>query len=181
MVLGHRQRCRGLLALWCSDIASDTGDPSLFGARTSPATPGTPPSSVLGHRQRRRGLLALWCSDIASDAGDSSVLPWWSNLAMSHRCVIKLLHAIRIRVLILGSTSRVLIRACQMTSASFQTSFSLTLLQDSFFIFQQARGLSGHTSPCGECALFNSRLRPWTGCLLGRSSAFLLLFDPGTT
>ena len=35
--------------------------------------------------------------------------------------------------------------------------FSLTLLQDSFFIFQQARGLSGHTSPCGECALFSSR------------------------
>ena len=30
--------------------------------------------------------------------------------------------------------------------------FSLTLLQDSFFIFQQARGLSWHTSPCGECA-----------------------------
>ena len=55
-------------------------------------------------------------------------------------------------MLILGSTSRVLIRACQTTSASFQTSFSLTLLQDSFFIFQQARGLSGHTSPCGECA-----------------------------
>ena len=33
--------------------------------------------------------------------------------------------------------------------------FSLTLLQDSFFIFQQARGLSGYTSPGGECsALF---------------------------
>ena len=35
-VLGHRQRCRGLL-----------------GTRTSPATPGTPHSSVVGHRQRR--------------------------------------------------------------------------------------------------------------------------------
>ena len=33
--------------------------------------------------------------------------------------------------------------------------FSLTLLQDSFVIFQQARGLSGYTSPSGECsALF---------------------------
>jgi hypothetical protein len=52
----------------------------------------------------------------------------------------------------LGSTSGVLIRTCRTTSASFHTSFSLTLLQDSFFIFQQAQGLSGHTSPCGECA-----------------------------
>ena len=33
--------------------------------------------------------------------------------------------------------------------------FSLTMLQDSFFIFQQARGLSGHTSPRGECVCFN--------------------------
>ena len=32
--------------------------------------------------------------------------------------------------------------------------FSLTLLQDSFFIFQQARGLSGYTSPDGECSVF---------------------------
>ena len=33
--------------------------------------------------------------------------------------------------------------------------FSLTLLQDSFFIFQQAWGLSGYTSSGGECcALF---------------------------
>ena len=50
-------------------------------------------------------------------------LPWWSDFATSHRCAIKLLHAIRIKVLILDSTSGVLIRACQMTSASFQTSF----------------------------------------------------------
>ena len=45
-----------------------------FTARTSPATLGTPRSSVLEHRQRRRGLLAPWCSVIASDAGDSSLL-----------------------------------------------------------------------------------------------------------
>ena len=33
--------------------------------------------------------------------------------------------------------------------------FSLTLLQYLFFILQQARGLSGHTSPSGECICFN--------------------------
>ena len=38
--------------------------------------------------------------------------------------------------------------------------FSLTLLQDSFFIFQQARGLSGHTSPCGECACSHLEATP---------------------
>ena len=103
----------------------------LLGARSWPATLGT-------HR--------------------SSVLPWWSNLATSHRCAIRLLHAVRIRVLILGGASGVLIRACQTTSASFQT--SLTLLQDSFFIFQQARGLSGHTSPCGECACSHLEATP---------------------
>ena len=32
--------------------------------------------------------------------------------------------------------------------------FFLTLLQDSFFIFQQARGLSGYTSPGGECSAY---------------------------
>jgi hypothetical protein len=37
-----------------------------------------------------------------------------------------------------------------MTLASFQ-GFSLTLLQDLFFIFWQARGLSGYISPGGEC------------------------------
>ena len=61
-------------------------------------------------------------------------------------------------MLILGSTSGVLICACEMTSVSFQT--SLTLLQDSFFIFQQARGLSGHTSPCGECACSHLEATP---------------------
>ena len=79
---------------------------------------------------------------------------------MSHRCAIKLLHAVRIRVLILGSTSGVLIRAHLTMSASFQTSFTLTLLQDSFFIFQQAQGLSGHISPCGECACSHLEATP---------------------
>ena len=63
-------------------------------------------------------------------------------------------------MLILGSTSGVLIHTCRTMSASFQTSFSLTLLQDSFFIFQQARGLSGHTSPCGECACSHLEAMP---------------------
>ena len=62
------------------------------------------------------------------------------------------------RVLILGSMSGVLICACQTTLASFQT--SLTLLQDSFFIFQQAQGLSGHTSPYGECACSHLEATP---------------------
>ena len=65
-----------------------------------------------------------WCSDSSCKRRQLSWgLPWWSDLAMSHRCSIKLLHAVWIRVLILGSKSRVLIRASQMTSASFQTSF----------------------------------------------------------
>ena len=108
----------------------------LLGARTSPATLGTPRclDSLCKRRQLRRGL------------------PWCLELATSHRYTIKLLLVVRIRVLILGSTSGVLIHACQTTSASSQTSFSLTKLQDSSFIFQQARGLSGHTSPCGECS-----------------------------
>ena len=116
----------------CSDTASYARDSSvlghcqlrrgLLGARTPPATSGTPR-----------------CSDIASYVGDSSMLGFfvqaspakilgsrshrWSDLATSHRCAIKLLHAVRIRVLILGSRSGVLIHACQMMSASFQTSF----------------------------------------------------------
>ena len=36
--------------------------------------------------------------------------------------------------------------------------FSLTLLQDSYFIFQQARGLSVYTSPCDECIDFFIKL-----------------------
>jgi hypothetical protein len=34
---------------------------------------------------------------------------------------------------------------------NFKTFFSLTLLQDLSFIFQQVQGLSGYTSPRGEC------------------------------
>ena len=79
---------------------------------------------------------------------------------MPHRCAIKLLYVVRIRVLILGSTSGVLMRACRMTSAKLSDFFFLTLLQDSFFIFQHARGLSGHTSPCGECACSHLEAMP---------------------
>jgi hypothetical protein len=32
--------------------------------------------------------------------------------------------------------------------------YSLTLLQDSFFIFQQAQGLSDYTSSGSECSAF---------------------------
>ena len=42
--------------------------------------------------------------------------------------------------------------------------------------YYQARGLSGHTSPCDECAFLILWLRPWTGYLLGWSFAFLLLW-----
>ena len=122
-VLGHRHLHRGLL-----------------GARTSPATPGTPRCSdiasyagdysVLGHRQLRRELLGAQtspatlatprCLDSSCKSHQLSWgLPWWSDLAMSHRCAIKLLHTIQIRVLILGSMFGVLIRACQTMLASF--------------------------------------------------------------
>ena len=128
---GHRQLRWGLLGARtspvaprtprCSDIAAYTGDSSLLGAQTSPATSGnssllgartspvtlgTPRSSVLGHRQQRRGL------------------PCCSDLATSRQCAIKLLHVVRIRVLILGSTSMVFIRTCWMT---------LTKILDFFF------------------------------------------------
>ena len=59
--------------------------------------------------------------------------------------------------------------------------FSLTLLQDSFFIFQQAWGLSGHTSPCGECALFISGLNLWTGAYSAGLLSFFYFLDPSTT
>ena len=49
-----------------------------------------------------------------------------------------------------------------------------TLLQDSFIIFQQARGLSVYTLPCGEC----------TGSLITRSFSndrdYIFFFDPDT-
>ena len=48
-----------------------------------------------------------------------------------------------------------------------------------FFFFDPTTRFILHL-PVGECALFDSQLRPWTGFLLGRSSAFLLLSDPGT-
>ena len=151
-VLEHRQLRRELLSARTSPAMSGTPlvvghhrlHQGLLGARTSPATPGTPRSSVLGHRRLRRGLLAPRFSVTASYAGNSLVgrtspatsrTPRCLDLVTSRRCAIKLLHAIRIRVLILGSMSGVLIRACQTMSASFQTYFSLTLLQDSFFIF----------------------------------------------
>ena len=53
-----------------------------------------------------------------------------------------------------------------------------TLAPRDYVTYCQARGLSGHTSPCGECAFFISGLSPWTGCLLGWFSAFLLLSRP---
>ena len=40
----------------------------------------------------------------------------------------------------------------------------------------RARGLSGHTSPYGECAFLMSRLLSGTSCLLGWSSTFLLFW-----
>ena len=155
---------------------------------------------MLGARQISWGLHGIWIVRrfIVSHAGgspaklgktrcsDSSYkrhqlswgIPWWSDLATSRRCAIKLLHAVWIRVLILGSTFGVLTRACQTTSVSFQTSFSLTLLQDSFFNFQQARGLSGHTSSCGECAC--SHLEATPGDWLPAQLVFYF-YDPGTT
>ena len=61
---------------------------------------------------------------------------------------------------------------------SFITPLVLTLAPHDHVIYCQARGLSGHTSPCGECALFSSRCfaRGLAAC-----SAGFLLSDPGTT
>jgi hypothetical protein len=52
----------------------------------------------------------ILCRLIISYARDSSAIDFLVDLAMSHRCAIKLLHAVQIRVLILGSTLGVLIR-----------------------------------------------------------------------
>ena len=56
--------------------------------------------------------------------------------------------------------------------ASIPKYFSLTLLQDFFIIFQQARGLSVYTSSCDEC----------TGSLIARSfgndGGCIFFFDP---
>ena len=54
----------------------------------------------------------------------------------------------------------------------------LTLAPRDHITYYQARGLSGHTSPCSEYALFILVLRPWTSCLLGWSLVFLLLSGP---
>ena len=53
----------------------------------------------------------------------------------------------------------------------------LTLAPRDCVTYCQAQGLSGHTSPCGECALsLILGLRPGTGCLLGWSFTILLLW-----
>ena len=53
----------------------------------------------------------------------------------------------------------------------------LTLAPRDCVTYYQARGLSGHTSPCGECAFFlTSGLRLGTGYLLGWSFTILLLW-----
>ena len=57
----------------------------------------------------------------------------------------------------------------------------LTLAPRDYITYYQARGLSGHTSPCGECALSLSGARPGTGLLLGWFSSILQVSDPGTT
>ena len=52
----------------------------------------------------------------------------------------------------------------------------LTLAPHDHVTYCQARGLSGHTSPYGECAFLISGLCLGIGCLLGWSSIFLLLW-----
>ena len=53
----------------------------------------------------------------------------------------------------------------------------LTLAPRDCVTYCQAQGLSGHTSPCGECALsLISERRSRTGCLLGWSFTILLLW-----
>ena len=59
-------------------------------------------------------------------------LPWRLDLAMSHRCAINLIHAVRIRVLILGSTSGGLDMHMTDDIGKLSGLFSLTLLQDLF-------------------------------------------------
>ena len=57
----------------------------------------------------------------------------------------------------------------------------LTLEPHDHVTYCQAQGLSGHTSPCGECALFILGFSPGTDCLLGWFSAFFYFLDPSTT
>ena len=78
----HRQLSWGLLGVWIVRrfiVSHAEGSPAKLG------TPRCLDSSYKSHQL-------------------SWGLPWRSDLATSHRCAIKLLHAIWIRVLILGST-----------------------------------------------------------------------------
>ena len=155
-VLGHRQLRRG-----------------LHGARTSSATPGD--FSVLGHRQLRWGLLSARTSpatlgtprrsDITSYAGDSSVFRFFMQASPA-----KLRTPLVVGSCYVSSVCYQATPCCSDQGADLGQQiwgldtrmsddvgklldfFSLTLLQDSFFIFQQARGLSGYTSPSCECS-----------------------------
>ena len=62
------------------------------------------------------------------------------------------------------------------TGDFFYSLLFLTLAPRDHVTYYQARGLSGHTSPCGECAFLILGLCLGTGCLLSWSSAFLLLW-----
>ena len=76
----------------------------------------------IGQIARRFGFIDIYIGDLPAMLGtprrlDSSCkshqlslgLPWRLDFAMHHCCAFKLLHVVRIRVLILGSTSGVLI------------------------------------------------------------------------
>jgi hypothetical protein len=72
-----------------------------------------------------------------------------------------------------------------MTLVSIQ-GFSLTLLQESFFTFQQARGLSGYTSPHGECSASlltypPYRLRSLSGYTSSEMDNFKIYLEPLTS
>ena len=60
----------------------------------------------------------------------------------------------------------------------FIISLFLTLALHDYVIYYQARGLSGHTSPCDECAL--SHFGGYAQGLAAYSAGFLLS-DPSTT
>ena len=77
-----------------------------------------------------------------------------------------------------GTASALRLGSSPQLGFFFSSSLFLTLAPRDHVTYCQARRLSGHTSPCGECALFILGLRPWTGCLLGWSSAFFLLSRP---
>ena len=56
-----------------------------------------------------------------------------------------------------------------------------TLAPHDCITYCQAQGLSGHTSPCGECALSLSGTCPGTSFLLGWFFTILQVSDPDTT